>query len=78
LILIAKASGREPQILQQKPILRLQIGQYVRLSMNHRWHSANTRGWLDGSSVAGWIVVNTIAIIAPARNVMEPIRSKRR
>jgi hypothetical protein len=38
----------------------------------------NTRRWLDGSSVEGWIAVDTIAITTPARNAIEPIRSKGR
>ncbi|MDQ4056736.1 MAG: hypothetical protein M3156_04880 [Thermoproteota archaeon] len=40
--------------------------------------SANTRGWLDGSSVEGWIAVDTTVIIIHTRNTIEPIRSKRR
>jgi hypothetical protein len=38
----------------------------------------NTRRWLSGSSVEAWRIVDTIAIIAPARKAIEPIRSKER
>ena len=47
------------------------------LSMNHHWHTPQIQeGWLDGSSVEGWIAVDTTVITIPARNAIEPIRSR--
>src|SRR5215207_5304703 len=66
-------------ILQQKPLFHLQIGQYERLpNESSLAYSANTRGWLAGSSLEGWIAVDTIAIITPAINAIDPILSKGR
>jgi hypothetical protein len=36
-------------------------------------YSINTRGWLAGSSLDGWRMVDTITITTPAINVIEPI-----
>jgi hypothetical protein len=41
-------------------------------------YSTNTREWLDGSSVDGWIAVDTIAITMPAMNKIDPILGKGR
>jgi hypothetical protein len=41
-------------------------------------YSTNTREWLDGSSVEGWIAVDTIAITMPAMNKIDPILGKGR
>jgi hypothetical protein len=38
----------------------------------------NIRGWLDGSSLEGWIAVDIVAITTPAKKVIEPIQSKGR